>query len=110
MASTTMNMFQNARFDLEQPIYGTSWGRCTHHNRNVGGKLSSAHLFTEMTLAQAGDVTLNKDHSPMTSTQYGQLLAALMENGFRRFGLDTHFRFIHADNGNMKPTPSIWFY
>jgi hypothetical protein len=106
----TMELFQDARTILGRPLYGTSWGRCAQHNLDEGGKWDSAHLFTETTLARAGDVTLNKDHSPMTPKQCATLLGALWDAGFRRFGLEKQMRFIHTDNGKMKSTPSIWFY
>jgi len=109
MSLETMKMFQEARNILEQPIYGTSWGRCTHHNKNEGGKWDSAHIFTATMLAEAGDVTLTKKR-PMTPSESCRLLKALIHSGFERLGVDTDYRFIHADNRPSKPSPALWFY
>lgn len=112
MSFETMLMFQAARDILGVPLYGNSWCRCKWHNAEVGGVADSAHVFTIGSLSTAGDLTLVSPRlaRPMTSVERGALLMALVEAGFRRFGIPANGYFIHADDMPGKPTPALWGY
>lgn len=81
---------------LDEPIKITSGYRCTAHNKAVGGKSNSAHLF-----GFAADIAI-----PASSYRHN-ILPLLIAN-FNRTGIGPDF--IHVDVDQTKPQNIIWVY
>ena len=86
-----------ARRNSDLPFKINSWCRCSQHNRQVGGSLTSSHLN-----GLAVDI-----HCPTPEFQ-NKLMVYLGDAGFRRFGIgDT---YLHVDIDPTKSLPAIWYY
>ena len=87
------------------PFIVTSGYRCEKHNREIGGKENSAHLY-----GKAADILCNTDNSRFI------MVSSLLRVGFKRLGISkgTEFRsgFIHVDDmiDNEHPPFLIWLY
>lgn len=81
----------------KKPIIISSGYRCRKHNKEVGGKTTSAHLK-----GMAADILC-----PSNEDRYLLVGAAILA-GFRRIGIGK--RFIHVDVDYSKPYPRIWLY
>ena len=92
-----VEMLQEARDFLGEPININSGVRCPVHNLAVGGKSDSSHL-----LGWAADPVL-----PRESDRY-RYFQAFHKEGFRRFGFKKGI--IHVDCDPDKPSPRIWLY
>ena len=96
MQCSTVGMLDEARHRLGCPIKITSGFRTPEHNAIVGGAKNSAHLG-----GWAVDI-----HAP-TMVEKRELLKALYQVGFRRFGIMA--TAIHVDNDPEKPQ-AVWSY
>lgn len=81
-----------------KPIILTSSTRCEKKNKAVGGKPTSSHLT-----GYADDV------SAPTGGERIAIVAAAIEAGYRRIGIDKVHGFIHLDDDPDK-LPSLWIY
>lgn len=76
--------------------------RLENYNKQEGGVKNSAHI-----LGRAADIKW----SGYSNEQKIEMLKALYEVGFRRFGIGNSF--VHVDNANEKTghnTPTVWTY
>ena len=94
-----IRMLQAARDLYGKPIVITSGCRCIKHNRNVGETANSAHIT-----GKAVDIA-----TPTGAARY-EIIKALMQAGFSRFGINFKKSFIHADIDDSKPHPTIFSY
>ena len=86
------------------PFSINSGSRCHQYNasRDVGGVDSSSHTATEEQESHAADI------GATTSRARNKTQAALIEEGFNRFGL--HDLFIHTDIDPGKDAHVTWLY
>lgn len=98
------NMDRNflAKLDLAREIAGipfkiNSGYRTEEHNEKVGGKPKSSHRF-----GYAADIAIRN------SRERHDILTALQEAGFSRFGIASGF--IHVDNDPQKTSNVLWTY
>lgn len=94
---TLVDLLDQAREKAGIPFRITSGYRCPNHNREVGGKPSSAHLA-----GKAADIKVN------SSRERYFIVRALLEAGFQRVGIAKGF--VHADVDLEKPHPVVWLY
>jgi len=91
-----------AKLDLAREIAGipfkiNSGYRTEEHNEKVGGKPNSSHRF-----GYAADIAIRN------SRERHDILTALQEAGFNRFGIASGF--IHVDNDPQKTSKVLWTY
>lgn len=91
-----------AKLDLAREIAGipfkiNSGFRTEEHNEKVGGKPNSSHRF-----GYAADIAIRN------SRERHDILTALQEAGFNRFGIASGF--IHVDNDPQKTSNVLWTY
>jgi hypothetical protein len=93
-----------AREKADIPFVITSGCRCEKHNKEVGGKPNSSHLFNRDAdlLSKAVDIKVE------SSRERCIILQALIETGFNRIGIGKDF--IHVDYDREKPQCVIWHY
>ena len=84
------------RSALNMPMKITSGCRCEEHNRKVGGKADSSHLY-----GLAVDF-----HVP--GSAYRFIALSLCMRLFKRVGIGSNF--IHVDKDATKPWPVCWMY
>lgn len=99
----------NSKEKHEKLIYFLSWHpgissacRCLNHNKEIGSKDTSAHVFT---------VEINStgiDYKIKNSWERYEVVAAAIKAGFRRIGVAK--TFVHVDDQPDKPKPLIWLY
>lgn len=82
----------------------TSGCRCSKHNKDVGGKVTSSHLPEEENdfMCAAVDIRI------MNSTERLLIVKALILAGFTRIGIGK--TFVHADVDKGKIQNVIWLY
>ena len=71
--------------------------RCKKHNKDVGGKKDSAHLY-----GVAADIETKSD-----SKRY-KVVTALLDAGFTRIGIGNGF--VHVDEDPEKSRSRMWRY
>ena len=92
-----LDMLITARVFADMPFIITSGWRCEKHNKAVGGKKDSAHLFGKATDISASD-----------SRSRFWVLYGLINAGFTRIGIGKDF--IHADTDHNKDVEVAWLY
>jgi len=92
-----VDKLQSLRDLLDAKISVVSGWRCARHNKKVGGKVDSPHLF-----GHAADIACKGSRSRFN------LIEALIEVGFSRIGIAEGF--IHADDDPDKIQNVIWLY
>ena len=92
-----LNKLDKARDIAGIPFEISSGYRCEKHNAEVGGHKRSAHLR-----GYAVDITTFGSRDRL------QILSALMEVGFNRFGIGHNF--IHVDMDPELVSDVIWTY
>ena len=97
MDMSFLYMLDKARDIAGIPFIIESGYRCEKHNREVGGKPDSAHLYG-----------LASDIRATTSRQRFLIVNSLLEVGFKRIGVAK--TFIHVDNDSTKPQNVMWVY
>jgi len=90
-------ILDNAREMAGVPFRINSGFRCEKHNKEVGGKPTSSHLF-----GYACDISAD------TSYKRYKVLKGLILAGFTRIGIGSNF--IHADSDSSKPPEALWLY
>ena len=96
MDQTFLRMLDEARGIADVAFIINSGYRSEEHNSAVGGSANSSHLR-----GYACDISCKK------GIDRERIVNALMQVGFRRFGIAESF--IHVDNDPDK-NPSIWLY
>lgn len=79
------------------PFVILSGMRCRKHNKDVGGKTDSAHIY-----GLAADIKAESGEKRFI------IARALLEAGFVRLGIYQKQGFIHADIDSTKPQGVIW--
>lgn len=97
MGARFLELLEDARFSLGQPMIITSGYRCPLHNANVGGVPGSSH-----TKGVAVDIKCSNNNHRF------KLVAALIDAGFTRIGIAN--TFVHVDLDKTKPQERIWTY
>ncbi len=97
MEESFLRRLDAAREAAGVPFKVNSGFRCTKHNKLVGGKSNSSHLY-----GLAADIKV------IASRKRSKVLAALFMIGFDRIGIAK--TFIHADSDETKPREVIWLY
>ena len=93
----TVDMLITARVFAEVPFIITSAWRCEKHNKKVGGKKDSAHLY-----GKAVDIS-----APDSAARF-KIVYGLVNAGFTRIGIG--WKFIHADTDHNKDAEVLWVY
>jgi zinc D-Ala-D-Ala carboxypeptidase len=91
-----------AQLDLAREYAGVPFKinssiRCKKHNKDVGGKDTSSHLY-----GLAVDLDCSNDE-----TRY-QIITGCMQAGIKRFGISKSF--IHIDDDSTKNRKRVWVY
>jgi zinc D-Ala-D-Ala carboxypeptidase len=86
-----------ARMNSTIPFTINSGCRCAKHNAKIGGIKTSSHLY-----GWAADI------KTATSSERYEILAALLDAGFRRIGIGKNF--LHVDDDEDKPADVAWVY
>lgn len=97
-----VDMLEMARRVADTPFRINSGCRCRKHNREVGGKEDSAHIFDDGLRSCAADIQATD-----SATRF-KILYSLMLVGFTRFGIADSF--IHVDGSKFKPQRVVWLY
>ncbi|UII79990.1 D-Ala-D-Ala carboxypeptidase family metallohydrolase [Flagellimonas sp. CMM7] len=97
MKSSTLKMLDTARHLAKVPFSINSGFRTKKHNKKVGGKSDSSHLY-----GFAVDISCTDSMSRF------KILRALVDVGFTRIGIGKGF--IHVDNDPNKPQEVVWNY
>lgn len=97
MDETFIAMLTEARAKANIPFKINSGFRTPKHNKKVGGKSNSSHLY-----GLACDIHCSDSRSRFI------VLTALIDAGFNRIGVGN--TFIHCDIDINKPTNVIWTY
>jgi uncharacterized protein YcbK (DUF882 family) len=97
MDTDFLRMLDNARGIARVPFKINSGFRTEEHNEKVGGVKKSSHIK-----GKAVDIAVS------SSRDRWNILQALQEAGFNRFGLAK--TFIHVDNDEEKSPNVIWTY
>lgn len=79
-----LDLLEDIRAAVNEPVYITSGRRCEAHNRACGGKEHSQHL-----LGKAADIRV--------SSLSPKELASLIEKRFNPKGMGTYSTFVHVD-------------
>ena len=106
ISQETVKKLQKARDILGKPIYAKSGCRCAAHNAAVGGKPGSSHIVGQGRQSYAADVSLVQ-FGIMHSARRYDLVMALLQAGFERFGIAESY--IHVDDDPLKAS-GIWTY
>jgi len=93
----TIDMLITARTYADIPFRLTSAWRCDKHNKKVGGKPDSAHLY-----GKAVDI-----YAPDSRSRF-KIVYGLISAEFARIGIGKDF--IHADTDRNKDAEVIWLY
>jgi len=93
----TIDMLITARGFAGVPFVITSAWRCEKHNKAVGGKKESAHIY-----GKAVDI------SAIDSRSRFKIVYGLINAGFTRIGIGK--TFIHADTDHNKDAEVVWLY
>ena len=92
-----LSKLDRAREIAQIPFKINSGYRTDTHNEKVGGQLNSSHRF-----GYAADIAIRN------SRERHDILAALQDAGFNRFGIASGF--IHVDNDPQKTPNVLWTY
>lgn len=94
-----LDKLDKARGIANIPFKLTSAFRCPSHNKTVGGVPDSAHLT-----GKAVDIA-----TPDNATRF-TIMAALLDAGFQRIGINLTTNFLHCDVDMDKPHPTMFKY
>ena len=97
MDAETLEMFDTARAYAGIPFKINSGYRCEKHNKKVGGKSESAHIF-----GKAADIS-----TPDSRTRFW-VMYGLIQAQFTRIGIGSNF--VHADTDHNKDQEVMWLY
>jgi zinc D-Ala-D-Ala carboxypeptidase len=97
MGADFLEKIEKAREISGVPYVITSGWRCGKHNKEIGGKSKSEHIY-----GQGADIVAD------TSTIRFHIMRGLILAGFRRIGLGENF--IHAGNSIILPGEVLWHY
>jgi len=97
MGGDFLERIEKAREISGVPYVITSGWRCVLHNKDVGGKSDSEHIY-----GQGADIVAD------TSTIRFHIVRGLLLAGFKRIGLGKNF--VHAGNSTVHPTEVLWHY
>jgi len=97
MDRDTLEMLDSARAYAEIPFKINSAWRCEEHNKKVGGKPDSAHIY-----GKAADIS-----TPDSRTRFW-VVYGLIQAQFTRIGIGKNF--IHADTDHNKDKEVAWLY
>ena len=97
-----LERLERARGRAERPFKIVSGCRCEQHNKDEGGKDSSAHLASEEKECHAADV------GARGSRERFIIRKALLDVGFTRLG--TGDSFLHVDDDATKDPMVDWLY
>ena len=95
MQNSTMIALDLARDILKEPIILNSAYRCERHNKEVSGSITSSHLT-----GYAADIQVK------SSGYRYEILTALRNVGFNRFGI--YSTFVHVDSDPNKTKNVTW--
>lgn len=104
ISSELVSKLQTMRTACGFPFTITSGCRCAKHNKNVGGKIDSAHLPDTNGVCHAVDIAYS------TANDLYSMIMAAQQAGIKRIGINFAKRFIHIDNDSGKPQPVIFSY
>ncbi len=99
MEWSTVRKLNKARKIAELPFVVTSGCKCLRLNKAIGGSPTSSHKLG-----------IAVDLAAMNSKSRYIIVAALMQAGFLRIGIDFKRNFIHADGGMNKTWPALFGY
>ena len=97
MDRDTLEMLDSARAYAEIPFKINSAWRCEKHNKKVGGKPDSAHIY-----GKAADIS-----TPDSRTRFW-VVYGLIQAQFTRIGIGKNF--VHADTDHNKDKEVVWLY
>lgn len=97
MDRETLEMLDTARAYAEVPFKINSGWRCEKHNKAVGGKKNSAHIW-----GKAVDIA-----APDSRSRFW-IVYGLIQAQFIRIGIAK--TFIHADTDHNKDKEVVWLY
>ena len=97
MDRDTLEMLGSARAYAEIPFKINSAWRCEEHNKKVGGKPDSAHIY-----GKAADIS-----TPDSRTRFW-VVYGLIQAQFTRIGIGKNF--VHADTDHNKDKEVAWLY
>lgn len=97
MDADFLSMLDKARGIAGIPFVITSGFRSVEHNKSVGGKPNSAHLY-----GYAADIAVPNSRARFT------IIESLIKAGFTRIGVANSF--IHVDSDPSKPQEVMWYY
>jgi hypothetical protein len=97
MGEDFLEKLDKARGFSGAPYVINSGWRCGRHNKEVGGKSDSEHIY-----GQGADIVAD------TSTIRFHIVRGLVLAGFKRIGLGKNF--IHAGNSLVLPGDVLWHY
>lgn len=89
---------EDIREYVGRPLYINSAYRCSKHNKKVGGRRSSAHLY-----GLAADIRINR-----SSNERFELVLAALRAGVNRVGVGQEF--VHIDVNEGAPQRVLWLY
>jgi len=92
-----IDKLEKARGIAGVPFLIKSGTRCQSHNREVGGVMTSGHIYG-----------LAVDIQAQNSQDRFNIVFGLIKAGFKRIGLSE--KFIHADIDTTKPQEVFWMY
>lgn len=102
VSRTFLERLERARIRAERPFRVVSGCRCEKHNRDEGGKDSSAHLADDEKECHAVDIGARGPRERFI------IRKALIDAGFTRFG--TGDSFLHTDDDPTKDPMVDWLY
>ena len=102
VSRTFLERLERARIRADIPFKVQSGCRCKQHNKDEGGKSTSAHLTSEIKECRAIDIVVRGNRPRYV------ILDALVHVGFTRIGIAS--TFIHVDDDPTKDPRVAWLY
>jgi uncharacterized protein YcbK (DUF882 family) len=99
MSQILLGMLDGARELAGVPFVIMSAFRCKTHNKNVGGRAESAHIY-----GYAVDIAAVDNHSRF------RIVYGLINAGFTRIIVYKDKKFIHTDIDGTKPNEILCIY
>lgn len=93
-----LQVLEDLRITMEEPLVINSGCRCATHNKNEGGATSSLHM-----LGKAVDIRFNYKSKTPLSTLFDILISKYPD----KYGIATEGSFVHLD---VRPTKARWSY
>lgn len=86
------------------PVYVSSICRCLAYNKKLGGKDTSSHISTRMSMSVAADLLLPKD------LKQRYIFFSGIFRCFNRIGISLKDEFVHVDIDKTKLQDIVWYY